>query len=165
MSRAAKLVESCAMGLAYVAVLAAFLLTAVVTYSVGARYVFNAPQIWADELATYCLLVMVFFGLAHTLLTDGHVRADFVVERLSATARWYFNLFSHVVASLFAAVLLLGALSAVANFVNRNTHSSDGMQIPLAIPASVMIVGCALFLAAAVTRTLQMLLSARDKAR
>ena len=88
-----------------------------------------------------------------------------LVSILSATARWYFNLFSHLVASLFAAVLLLGALSAVANFVNRNTHSSDGMQIPLAIPASVMIVGCVLFLAAALTRTLQMLLSARDRAR
>ena len=153
------------MGLAYVAVLATFLLTAVVTYSVAARYVFNAPQIWADELATYCLLVMVFCGLAYTLITDGHVRADFIVERLSVKARWYCDLFSYVVASLFAVVLLLGAVSAVANFIHRNTHSSDGMQIPLALPATVMIIGCVLFLSAAVVRTLQMLLSARDIAR
>jgi TRAP-type C4-dicarboxylate transport system permease small subunit len=93
------------------------------------------------------------------------VRADLIVERLTPKARWYCDLFSYVVASLFALVLLLGSLSAVANFINRNTHSSDGMQIPLAVPATVMIIGCALFLLAAVVRTLQMLLTVRGKAR
>lgn len=150
-------VTRCASGLAGISVLATLVLTAVVTFSVAARYFFNAPQIWTDELATYCLAVIVFCGLGYSLIKDAHIRTDMIVERLSERSRWYCDLLAHVLGTALASVLLLGSVSAVANFIKRNTHSSDGMQIPLAVPASVMIVGSALFLIAMLVRTLRLI--------
>jgi TRAP-type C4-dicarboxylate transport system permease small subunit len=148
-----RLIEQAAFGLAGIAVLATLVLTGVVTYGVVARYFFDAPQIWTDELATYCLAVMVFCGLGYSLLADSHIRADMIVERLPLRPRWYCDVGACLAGDALAAVLLLGAISAIANFIRRDTHSSDGMQIPLAIPASVMVIGSALFLVVMVLRT------------
>ena len=50
------------------------------TYSVIMRFVFNSSLAWTDELATYCLLWMVFFGLTYTLYVGVHIRIDFFTE-------------------------------------------------------------------------------------
>ena len=34
------------------------------TVDVIARYVFNRPTLWADEIASYLLIAIVFLGLA-----------------------------------------------------------------------------------------------------
>ena len=156
LERLERWLEAAADGLAALAVIATLVLTAVVTFSVAARYVFNAPQIWTDELATYMLVVIVFCGLPYSLLTEGHIRADMIVERLSEKQRWYCNVFAHIAGLVLAFFLLHGVISAVLNFIRRNTHSSDGMQIPLWIPACVMVIGATLFLAAMLLRAVRL---------
>ena len=69
--------------LAELAAVSALLLTVVVTYSVIMRFVFNSSLAWTDELATYCLLWMVFFGLTYTLYVGAHIRIDFFTVMLS----------------------------------------------------------------------------------
>ena len=47
-----------------------------VAYEVIARYVFNAPTVWAYDL-TYMLYGSIFMlGAAYTLLNKGHIRKD-----------------------------------------------------------------------------------------
>ena len=47
-----------------------------VAYEVIARYVFNAPTVWAYDL-TYMLYGSIFMlGAAYTLLNKGHIRTD-----------------------------------------------------------------------------------------
>jgi len=39
----------------------------ITTADVVARYVFNRPTMWADEMASYLLIAIVFLGLAQNL--------------------------------------------------------------------------------------------------
>lgn len=143
--------------LAQLAVLSTLLLTVVVTYSVIMRYVFNASQDWTDELASYCLLWMVFFGLAYTLNVDAHIRIDFFTAMLRPAERYYLEIAVWAIGVLFAALLFLGCFSAVENFIRRNTYSTAGLDIPLYWPALPLLVGSALFLLAMVARLLRLI--------
>jgi TRAP-type mannitol/chloroaromatic compound transport system permease small subunit len=69
------------------------------TYEVFARYLFNAPTIWAYDI-TYMLYGAHFMlGAAYTLRTGGHIRTDMFYERWSprtqglVDAICYFTLF------------------------------------------------------------------------
>ena len=57
------------------------------TADVVARYVFNSPTMWADEMASYLLIAIVFLGLAQNLRTDGHIRIDVITNLLSSRSR------------------------------------------------------------------------------
>src|SRR5262245_24052585 len=54
-----------------------------VTYEVGARYLFNAPTVWAYDLS-YMLYASIFMlGAAYTLRHGAHVRTDFLYNNFS----------------------------------------------------------------------------------
>ena len=142
--------------LAQLAALSALLLTVVVTYGVIMRFVFNSSQNWTDELATYCLLCMVFFGLTYTLNAGAHIRIDFFTEMLSPRVRHYLEVVIWAIGTLFAVLLLLGCWSAVENFIRRDTYSTEGLDIPLYWPALPMLLGSALFTVAMVARFLRL---------
>jgi TRAP-type mannitol/chloroaromatic compound transport system permease small subunit len=66
-----------------------------VTYEVGARYLFNAPTVWAYDLS-YMLYAGIFMlGAAYTLRHGAHVRTDFLYNNFSdrrkaqMDAAWY----------------------------------------------------------------------------
>jgi TRAP-type C4-dicarboxylate transport system permease small subunit len=145
--------------LAQLAALSALLLTAVVTYSVVMRFVFNSSQNWADELASYCLLWVVFLGLTYTLNAGAHIRIDFISERLPAAARRIVEAATWALGSLFAALLFLGCLSEVENFIRRGTYSTEGLDIPLVWPAIPMLLGAGLFALAMAARFLRLVVS------
>lgn len=58
------------------------LLVFAMVYEVVARHIFNAPTIWAFEVA-YMLSGTVFmFGIAFCQFLDAHIRVDFLYNRL-----------------------------------------------------------------------------------
>ncbi|MDP2696908.1 TRAP transporter small permease subunit [Thalassospira sp.] len=50
-------------------------------YEVAARYVFNAPTLWAFDIAYMCTGVLFILGAAQALKEDAHVRIDFLSMR------------------------------------------------------------------------------------
>lgn len=60
------------------------LLTAAISYEVVARYAFNAPTLWAQEVSTYLFGSFFMLGGAYVMRHDGHVRVDMVYSRLSS---------------------------------------------------------------------------------
>lgn len=74
-------------------------MSAGLTYEVFARYLFNAPTIWAFDV-TYMLYGTHFMlGATYALRTGGHIRTDFLYEKWSprkqgmVDAICYFTLF------------------------------------------------------------------------
>jgi len=141
--------------LALVAAVSAVVLTVVVTYGVFMRFVLNDAQNWTDELASYCMLWMVFFGLAYTLATGAHIRVDFFSGLLRDRSRLIAELVVWVIGAMFALLLFLGCLSAVENFIRRGTHSTAGLDIPLFWPAMPLLIGSAVFGLIMILRVLQ----------
>lgn len=143
--------------LAELAAVSVLLLTGVVTYSVIMRFVFNRSLNWTDELATYCLLWMVFFGLTYTLYAGSHIRIDFFTVMLSKRMQHVAEIVIWMFGALFAILLVVACCSAVNNFIVRETYSTDGMDIPLYLPALPMLLGSILFAIAMIGRLVRLI--------
>jgi TRAP-type C4-dicarboxylate transport system permease small subunit len=119
-------------------------LTALITSAVVARRVFGAPILAADEVSGYLLLAIVFFGLAHTMKAGGHIRADIVLTHVPLKVRALLELLATVLAIGFALALLGGAWALLTEYYGHATTSFKYLQIPLWMPASLLVVGAAL---------------------
>jgi TRAP-type C4-dicarboxylate transport system permease small subunit len=111
------------------------------TADVIARYVFNSPTMWADEMASYLLIAIVFLGLAQNLRTDGHIRIDVVTNLVTPSVRLALEVFAHAVGILFSAVLIAGTWTRFDNFWMRHTLSDSPLMTPLWIPMVPVVVG------------------------
>ena len=68
-----------------------------VAYEVGARYLFNAPTIWAYD-ATYMLYASLFMlGAAYALHKGAHIRTDFFWEKFSIRRKGWIDTISYIV--------------------------------------------------------------------
>jgi TRAP-type mannitol/chloroaromatic compound transport system permease small subunit len=62
-------------------------LVGAVAYEVVARYVFNAPTLWAFDVSYMLYGAMFMLGAAYTLRAGAHIRTDFFWEKWSARTR------------------------------------------------------------------------------
>jgi TRAP-type mannitol/chloroaromatic compound transport system permease small subunit len=85
---------------------AALVLTLVflMVYEVVVRYVFSAPTVWGYELSTWVMGASFVLAIAYALMTNSHVRVDFLHDLLGPRARHAFDLLGYV---LFVLPLLL----------------------------------------------------------
>lgn len=148
--------------LANIAALSAVLLTVTVTYGVVMRFVFGEAQNWTDELAAFSLLWLVFLGLAYTLDTGSHIRIDFFVDRLPPRLKRVAETATYAVGLAFAVLLFLGCLSAMETFLRRGTRSTGGLDMPLWLPATALLVGSAAFSLVMLARGLRVMLKGPD---
>jgi TRAP-type mannitol/chloroaromatic compound transport system permease small subunit len=84
---------------------AALVLTLVIlmVYEVIVRYAFSAPTVWGYELSTWAMGASFVLAIAYALMTDSHVRVDFLHDLLPR-ARHVFDFLGYV---LFVLPLLL----------------------------------------------------------
>jgi TRAP-type C4-dicarboxylate transport system permease small subunit len=132
-------------------------LTALIAASVVARRAFAAPLLAADEVSGYLLLTIVFFGLAHTLKAGAHIRADIVLAHVPAGARAVLERVATVLALGFTLALLAGAWALMAEYYAHGTTSFKYLQIPLWMPAALLVAGAALLVLQVVARLLRLL--------
>ena len=90
----------------YVASAALLIMTVGVTLDVLARFLLGAGTKAAIEMSGYLLVMIVFFGLAYTHKTKGHIEIDFVTSRLSAATQRRLRFFNSIV--FLAYTLILG---------------------------------------------------------
>jgi C4-dicarboxylate transporter DctQ subunit len=130
-----------ATGLAAAGVLCALAMMVLVTGDVIARYGFNSPTTWADEMASYLLIAIVFLGLAQNLRQGSHIRIDVLTSRLPGAARRVFEVFAYAAGVVFSVVLVAGCWVRFANFWERGTTSDSPLLTPLWIPMVPVLAG------------------------
>ncbi len=81
---------------------------------VVARYVFDRPLIWTDELAGILFLWLAMLGAVIALRRDEHMRLTFVLRRAGSMTRAFCEALSAMVVALFVLALLEPAWSYVA---------------------------------------------------
>lgn len=80
---------------------------------IGARYVFNRPLSWTDEVSLLCWIWCTLWGAAFVLREKDEVRFDIIYSAASENARRIFTIITGV-----AAIALFGiALPAVFSYV------------------------------------------------
>jgi TRAP-type C4-dicarboxylate transport system permease small subunit len=148
----------------YVAIASLLLLVIVVTLGVITRYAFNRPLIGGDEIASYCMLLVVFFGLAQTLAEEGHIRIDIVVRLLGPRAQAVVECVAYILGVAFSIFLATAVYTRIENFWVRNTVSIGGTGMPLYLPALPLLLGSvmlALMMVINALRSLRHLLALR----
>lgn len=82
-----------------------FAIMAILFIGVIARYFFNSPIYWTDELVTYMLVCMTFLGGYVALRSDRLVRVTFVLSLLPDKARRGVEIFSQFIIIAFLCIL------------------------------------------------------------
>jgi TRAP-type C4-dicarboxylate transport system permease small subunit len=118
-------------------------MTVVVFSQVIARYIFEAPLSWSEELARFLLMWLSMLSAAYAFKTKSHFALRIVVGKLSKSAQWVMALFVHGVVSIFFAVLFYFSIV----FVNGvDGHIAPALQISMQVPYASIVIGCFLIL-------------------
>ena len=120
----------------------------VVTFAgVVARFVFNRPLIWSDELATMLFLWLSMIGATIALLRHEHMRMTTIVTSLPGAWRGRLDALAFAGAGAMLIALLPGA---IAYTQMQAVVDLPGLDISDAYAAAAMPVGCVLMIVACV---------------
>ncbi len=116
----------------------------IITFSqVVARYVFEAPLSWSEELARFILLWLAMLSAAYGFKIKTHFALMFVVNRTSFKFRIYVYFYVTLIVSIFLIIFIYYSFIFV---MGVNGHLAPALQIPMEIPYSSTIVGGILML-------------------
>ena len=99
---------SCAFG--RIGALLVFVLILAMSYEVVMRYAFDAPTMWAYEVAAMLMGTSFLVTIAYAMVTQSHVRVDFLYARASPRARALIDLAGYLVFLLPLALWLTWGL-------------------------------------------------------
>jgi len=138
-------IQAISFGFASVAAVCLMALTLIVTYEVAARYVWNRPTLFADEIASYLMVGIVFLGIPHTLSQGAHIRIDILIGLMPKRLKLVFEIICDVVSVAFAGILVAGAWYKFENFWSRGTISDTILYTPMYLPAIPLVIGTIAF--------------------
>ena len=98
-------------------------------YQVIARYVFNAPPSWTEELARYLQIWLVALSVGPLFETSEHITIDFVSDRISEDKKKWIKLLVDVLLIVFLFIVFY--LSIKLHYSKR-PQRSPALEIPMA---------------------------------
>jgi TRAP-type C4-dicarboxylate transport system permease small subunit len=121
-------------------------MTGLVTADVILRRVFNAPIIFADEVAGYLLVLVTMMGVGYTLQEDGHIQVNMLYDQLPARKKAFMKVGLCGIGIFYTGVLLVLTTQLTWESYQAKTFAPTPSQI-LLFPFQIFIpIGCALFL-------------------
>ncbi|GAB5470588.1 MAG: TRAP transporter small permease subunit [Rhodospirillales bacterium] len=97
MYRLQRAIEALSVVFGHVAAALIVPLAAVTVFEVFSRYLFNAPTIWAYELAYMGTGTIFLLGIAYTFKEGAHVRIDVLTMNLPRQRNAWLNLIGHLI--------------------------------------------------------------------
>jgi TRAP-type transport system small permease protein len=133
----------------WLAIAALLAVTGLIALQIVAREVFVAGIAWADELARYAGLTLVFLGIPMLLARNEHVRVDMFLMMIPARPRRWLAVANEVLMAAFAALFLLAGWL----FMERAAKfATPAMGMPNLFFYMPTLVGMALMLLVALER-------------
>ncbi|MEJ2102473.1 MAG: TRAP transporter small permease, partial [Desulfobacterales bacterium] len=126
------------------------------------RTVFNFSLPGIVELEEYFLLLVIYYSLAHAHITVGHIRIDFITEKIPASLR---PVISSITSLLSVVLFVLMTWQLVVNGVDKLGVLSSSLRLPLGIFYVLAAVGTTLEIFAATKDTIRHLLKSAAKER
>ena len=111
----------------------------VMVYEVIARYGFNAPTVWAMELAVLLFGPYFLLGGPYLLHLHGHVALDVVRQRLSTEWNRRFDLVNFPVIIAFCAILLFYSVPAAYSALQYPRDQFFGVESAKIWPAKLVV--------------------------
>jgi C4-dicarboxylate transporter, DctQ subunit len=121
-----------------------------VFYDVVARYIFDSPTIWANEISIYLLQFIVFFTMGCIQMEGKQLRVTFLIERLQGTPRKILESLTSLLIVPYSLVLVVYGFKFTENAFTLGMGSPTLLEVPLWIPYSFICLGGILLALAAV---------------
>lgn len=117
----------------------------ILAYEVGARYLFTAPTIWAEETARLFLVWGTFGGAAWLVRRRTHIRITLLTDRAPPKLRLVLELVSLAVIVAFALGIAVYGTEIAWNSFARGRTSGSMLDLPrawsqAAVPAGALLV-------------------------
>ncbi len=126
-----RLVDKLNQGIGTAAAPLTLIITGLVLVEVAARYLFNSPTTWANEVNQYLLCALVMFGGGYTLSKYGHTRVDILHVRFSRKRQALVEIFVGVCVLMIAGpIIWYGCLLTFEAFQSGQT-SVSAAELPL----------------------------------
>ena len=117
-----------------------------VCYEVVMRYLFARPQMWVVDTVAYSLVYITFLSAAFVLKRDGHVKMDWVIDRLDPRNQALVNMITTILSGIMWLVICWFTAQLTWRLFLEGEHIDTGLQ-PLKAPLVVIIpVGCLVLL-------------------
>lgn len=128
----------------HLSILAVLLAVSILTVSVIARYLFNIPTDWQDEICVFLLVGSVFLSSGYVQSVRGHIGIEFLDSVLSPKVNKIRLVLIDLVAFLFCTFFAWKCWHLLGEAVLENKTTSSVWGTPLSIPYSMMSVGMSL---------------------
>ena len=127
-------------------------LTVAVFAQVVARYVFNSPPAWTEELARFCQVWIVLLTSSICIRKGSHLAVDYLGPSLPPPARKALSLFTGALIVAYSAVVTIWGFRLMSvGFL----QVSPAMQVNMALVYSVFPVAGALMVVEAILAILR----------
>jgi TRAP-type C4-dicarboxylate transport system permease small subunit len=132
---------------------------AMLCWEVVARYVFNAPTIWAAELSQLLLIWGTFLGAAMLLRDRQHITITIITGRLGSRGRQFSEALALAIIAVFSVWIAWHGFDIAYDSFTRSRSSGSMMNLPNWIAEAAIPLG---FAALALQALLQLLIVLRN---
>lgn len=106
------------------------LITFFVLWEILARYLFNAPTTWSNEVNQYLLCALVMIGGGYTLKNRAHTRVDIIYLKMGRAKKEWVEIISGLMVLLFCCPMIyFGTVIAYEAYVQGETSVSAAQLV------------------------------------
>ena len=99
-------------------------------YEVAARYFFNAPTIWAEELSRLLMIWAVFAGSSTLIAKNEHIRVSVLLNLFGARTRNVLDLISVLFIAVIAGIVAWYGTPIMMDSLERGRTTGSMLDIP-----------------------------------
>ncbi|MFB5664320.1 TRAP transporter small permease [Alteribacillus sp. HJP-4] len=111
-----------------IAALFFLIFTACVIMQVASRYIPGFRVVWAEELATYAFIWMVFIGAAVMVREKGHFTVGLVVDNVKGLPLLIIQSITHLLIIVFGLVMIIDGLGLTSQFWGWTLNNLPGIR-------------------------------------
>ncbi|MCZ4352665.1 TRAP transporter small permease [Roseovarius aestuarii] len=138
-----------------------FLIGMIVAYEVVARYVFNSPTHWVEEISRLGMVWGTFLLMATCLNRRQLITITILPDSLGAKAKFVQELATFALVGVLAAVIAWYGFESMMQTISVNRRTNSTMSLPYWAFYLPIIIGFALFFIQATADLIVMLMTGR----
>lgn len=113
-------------------------MTIVVAYQILARYIFNSPLGWSEEVTRYLFIYLTFLTASVGVRKHIHIGVDILTERLSGVPKMLLEHAVNIIVIIFLLILIYyGTVLSIGNWAQK----SPSLSLPIGMFYAAIPIG------------------------
>jgi len=133
-----------------------FAIGMMITYEVVMRKVFNAPTVWADEMARFFQIWAVYLASAYVLKNRQLITVELFSTSLPKFTRRVLDFFSLAIIAIFSGIAIWYGSAIVYESIAQGRHTSTMLGVPKWMTESAIPIAFSLLLAQTIVEIIKL---------